>query len=175
MHPCASASSHVFQARPDHCSYTWPQRASVHLQVTTHVAHDAVSLFAENVTEWPGRTTESKVLALRSTAHCSTMNWYSPGPQQQASKLLCMPAGDFVDRGSWSAEIILTLFAYKAMYPQHVHLARGNHESRGMNKVYGFDGEVSSNFCPVRHACSLPAHCLLNACSVPAFCYRVCK
>ena len=54
-------------------------------------------------------------------------------------------AGDFVDRGSWSAEIILTLFAYKAMFPQHVHLARGNHESRGMNKVYGFDGEVSSS------------------------------
>ena len=68
-----------------------------------------------------------------------------------------MPAGDFVDRGSWSAEIILTLFAYKAMFPQHVHLARGNHESRGMNKVYGFDGEVSFESCPLHK-------CLLNVC-----------
>ena len=69
----------------------------------------------------------------------------------------CVPAGDFVDRGSWSAEIILTLFAYKAMFPQHVHLARGNHESRGMNKVYGFDGEVSFESCPLTQ---LPAHCI---------------
>lgn len=60
--------------------------------------------------------------------------------------------GDFVDRGSWSAEIILTLFAYKVLFPHHVHLARGNHESRGMNKIYGFDGEV--------HKLSVsPSHC----------------
>lgn len=67
-------------------------------------------------------------------------------PEQCISQCaVFVQAGDFVDRGSWSAEIILTLFAYKAMFPQHVHLARGNHESRGMNKVYGFDGEVSSS------------------------------
>ncbi len=58
--------------------------------------------------------------------------------------LMLVWLGDFVDRGSWSAEIILTLFAYKVMFPEHVHLARGNHESRGMNKIYGFDGEVRS-------------------------------
>ncbi|CAN1758896.1 Serine/threonine-protein phosphatase 5, partial [Linum perenne] len=52
--------------------------------------------------------------------------------------------GDFVDRGSFSVEVILTLFAFKCMFPSAMHLARGNHESKSMNKIYGFEGEVRS-------------------------------
>ncbi|GJV58053.1 serine/threonine-protein phosphatase 5 isoform X1, partial [Tanacetum coccineum] len=52
--------------------------------------------------------------------------------------------GDFVDRGSFSVEVILTLFAFKCMSPSAIHLARGNHESKSMNKIYGFEGEVRS-------------------------------
>lgn len=50
--------------------------------------------------------------------------------------------GDFVDRGSFSVEVILTLLAFKAWDPNAVHLTRGNHESKSMNTIYGFYGEV---------------------------------
>ena len=50
--------------------------------------------------------------------------------------------GDFVDRGSFSVEVILTLLAFKALDPGGMHLTRGNHESRSMNALYGAYGEM---------------------------------
>lgn len=52
--------------------------------------------------------------------------------------------GDFVDRGSFSLEVILLFFSLKLAFPRHFHLTRGNHESRTMNEIYGFKGEVTS-------------------------------
>ncbi|XP_048577140.1 serine/threonine-protein phosphatase 5 [Nematostella vectensis] len=54
--------------------------------------------------------------------------------------------GDFVDRGSFSCEVIFTLFSFKLLYPEHFFMSRGNHESSSMNQMYGFDGEVKAKY-----------------------------
>jgi len=67
--------------------------------------------------------------------------------------------GDLVDRGSWSIEVILTAFAFKCafsskslisvgltwlkgLYPTSMYINRGNHETKDMNRTYGFEGEA---------------------------------
>ena len=54
--------------------------------------------------------------------------------------------GDFVDRGSWSTEIALLLYAYKWLRPGKFFLNRGNHETDDMNRVYGFEGECKAKY-----------------------------
>lgn len=54
--------------------------------------------------------------------------------------------GDFVDRGSWSCEIALLLYAYKWLRPHAFFLNRGNHETDDMNRVYGFEGECKAKY-----------------------------
>ena len=75
--------------------------------------------------------------------------------------------GDFVDRGSWSVEVVVTLLAYMCCEPGAVNLNRGNHETINMNRVYGFTGEVAAKFTGkcfplfTEVFCALPlAHCI---------------
>ncbi len=54
--------------------------------------------------------------------------------------------GDFVDRGSFSVEVILTFLLLKISCPESIHLTRGNHETKNMNRIYGFEGEVKAKY-----------------------------
>jgi serine/threonine-protein phosphatase 5 len=51
-----------------------------------------------------------------------------------------------VDRGSFSIEVMLCLLAWKICNPNAMHLTRGNHETRNMNKLYGFEGEAIAKY-----------------------------
>ncbi|KAH0548111.1 Palmitoyl-protein thioesterase 1, partial [Trichoglossum hirsutum] len=54
--------------------------------------------------------------------------------------------GDFVDRGSWSTEVAILLYAYKWLRPNAFFINRGNHETDDMNRVYGFEGECKAKY-----------------------------
>lgn len=54
--------------------------------------------------------------------------------------------GDFVDRGSWGFETVITLMCIKLACPESLHMLRGNHETKNMNKVFGFLGEINHKY-----------------------------
>ncbi|KAI6653511.1 Protein phsophatase-2a [Oopsacas minuta] len=96
---------------------------------------------------------ESNVLELQSPLTiCGNLEGNFPALQEIFKLVGRIPdtnflfLGDLVDRGYYSIETILLLFAYKVRYPIRLNLIRGKHESRAITQVYGFYDECLNKY-----------------------------
>lgn len=76
--------------------------------------------------------------------------------------------GDYVDRGSYSVEVLALIFCLKIRYTKHIWMLRGNHECRQMTSFFNFRDECECKYdITVYNAFmeafdALPLGCVIN-------------
>lgn len=76
--------------------------------------------------------------------------------------------GDYVDRGSYSLEVLLLLYAMKVNHPTTFTMLRGNHETKQMTQHFTFKSECLVKYSmevyntSLRSFCALPIAAIMN-------------
>jgi len=73
-------------------------------------------------------------------------NKYLQGFKLAHSNLFMLFLGDYTDRGMYGVEVLYTIFRLKLENPNHVWMARGNHEDVSLAANYGFLGEIQAKY-----------------------------
>lgn len=141
---------------PEHLNLAWiqelmeyyRQQKKLHLRYVYEILLEALELFRNQPTLVDVAVPEGGSVMVYGDVHgqyYDLLNALSLSGLPSATNTLVFN-GDLVDRGSWSLEVIVLLLAMKVAFPDFIHIARGNHETRSMNKVYGFEGEVKHKY-----------------------------
>lgn len=124
------------------------QQKRVHRRYLTRLLKQAKQILVDRPTLVPVRVPTAGKLTICGDVHGQFYDFLhifrkNGFPSSQHAYLF---NGDFVDRGSFSAEIIITLMAFLCLYPDSMFLSRGNHETDDMNRMYGFEGEMKAKY-----------------------------